>query len=49
MQKWEYKFFFSTGNKLEKQLNDLGEQGWEAVNMSASFAWVACLMKRAQA
>jgi hypothetical protein len=30
---WEYKWVQSTVGDIEKTLNDLGEQGWEAVGM----------------
>jgi len=37
MQKWEYKIVFGTGNKdisLEKEINRLGNQGWELVSVT---------------
>ena len=32
MQKFEYKFIEITGYSLEFELNNLGEDGWEAVS-----------------
>lgn len=52
--KWEYRiepvtFSLGSGNQTEeaiKQLNGLGEQGWEAVSMWESSMGTHVLMKR---
>ena len=45
MEKWEYKIVkfgvFSTFEKRQEELSDLGEQGWELVNIDQhGYTWV---------
>lgn len=46
MQKWEYKYLIISAKKVENELNALGNEGWEVVNMEVAPLQLVCLLKR---
>lgn len=49
MEKWEYKIeklFMNNKNKAETILNELGEQGWELINVNQGHTFLSYTFKR---
>ena len=46
MTRWEYTTVFGTTKKVLEELNSLGAEGWEAVNMAGNALSVVILLKR---